>query len=238
MKAGHIAGRIDHTNLDINASIKDISKLCEEAALCGFRAVCVRPDFVKYCYEKLDRLGAVKSVNLAAVVGFPKEKNLVMEDMGKYLICEKVEETGKAVYNGANEIDLVVDIERLAKGDDDYIFNEIFRVVKNSGGNLVKTIVETCYLDRPKLEKACDLIIEAGAGCIKTSTGYADRGGAEESKIKIIKEYLKEIKSDLLIKASGGIKDYDKAIRMIEAGADILGVSSGVKIYKEAKKNR
>ena len=234
MKTEDLAKRIDHTNLDMNASEEDISKLCSEAKDYSFRAVCVRPEYVKFAYNKLGEIKA-NDVKVACVIGFPKEKGLAAEQIGNYEVREKLLETRKAVYEGAKEIDLVMNVGKFINKHDGHVFHEISNVVWNSKPSLVKVIIESCYLGKDDTERAYELIRRAGAGCIKTSTGYGAKG-AEMEKVEWMKEYSEKLIADrLLIKASGGIKDCKTAVAMIEAGADILGTSSGIKICEEAK---
>lgn len=213
-----IAKYIDHTNLNPNATKADIAKLCAEAAENKFFAVCVNPYWVRFAVKELSST----QVAVATVIGFP---------LGANLTDTKVAEAQKAVSEGAEEIDMVINIGALKDKEYDLVTDEIAAVVRASRGNPVKVIIETDLLtDEEKVEatKAC---VKAGAAMVKTSTGFVKDGkGATVEDVKLIKETLGG--AALGIKASGGVRDYEKAKALIEVGATRLGTSSGVAIIK------
>ncbi|MDW7668602.1 MAG: deoxyribose-phosphate aldolase [Bacillota bacterium] len=206
---------IDHTILKPEATNEDIKKICEEAKEYGFKAVCINPVYVKYASEILKDTGVL----IATVVGFP---------LGNNLTKVKELETELAVEDGADEIDMVINIPALKNKEFDLVKRDIRGVVKASKGKEVKVIIETCLLTKEEIIKASEIIVEAGANFVKTSTGFST-GGAEEEDIKLIKSVVKE---KAKIKASGGIRSKEKAIKMIEAGADRIGASSSIKIVE------
>jgi len=219
MTKQEIAKYIDHTILRSNATIKDIKKLCNEALKYNFAAVCVNPCFVPYCHEYLKG----SNVKVATVVGFP---------LGANSKEVKVFETRKALIDGADEIDMVINIGAMIEESYAYVFSEIKEIVEvtKSFGNdrIVKVIVETSELSEQLKVKACELIMEAKADFIKTSTGFSKQGAMVED-IKLFKSIVGD---KTKIKASGGIKTYEDACKMVEAGADRIGTSSGVFIVE------
>ncbi len=212
----NIASLIDHTLLKPSTK-KQIVALCREAMQYKFASVCILPDYVKLAKKTLVGSG----VKVCTVVGFP---------LGENTTQTKVFETKNAVKNGAEEIDMVINLS-WAKGNEwKKVSKEIAAVVKAAKGALVKVIIETCLLDKKKIVKACLACVEGGAQCVKTSTGFS-LCGAKAEDIVLMAETLKG--SGLFIKASGGIRDKAAAMAMIEAGAQRLGTSSGVKIVDE-----
>lgn len=206
---------IDHTILKPEATNEDIKKICQEAIEYGFKAVCINPVYVKYASEILKDTGVL----IATVVGFP---------LGNNLTKVKELETELAIEDGADEIDMVINIPALKNKEFDLVKRDIQGVVKASKGKEVKVIIETCLLTKEEIIKASEIIVEAGANFVKTSTGFST-GGAEEEDIKLIKSVVKE---KAKIKASGGIRSKEKAVKMIEAGADRIGASSSIKIVE------
>ncbi len=206
---------IDHTILKPEATNEDIKKICEEAKEYGFKAVCINPVYVKYASEILKDTGVL----IATVVGFP---------LGNNLTKVKELETKLAVEDGADEIDMVINIPAIKNKEFDLVKRDIQGVVKASKGKEVKVIIETCLLTKEEIIKASEIIVEAGADFVKTSTGFST-SGAEEEDIKLIKSVVKD---KAKIKASGGIRNKEKAIKMIEAGADRIGASSSIKIVE------
>ncbi len=206
---------IDHTILKPEATNEDIKKICQEAIGYGFKAVCINPVYVKYASEILKDTGVL----IATVVGFP---------LGNNLTKVKELETELAIEDGADEIDMVINIPALKNKEFDLVKRDIQGVVKASKGKEVKVIIETCLLTKEEIIKASEIIVEAGANFVKTSTGFST-GGAEEEDIKLIKSVVKE---KAKIKASGGIRSKEKAVKMIEAGADRIGASSSIKIVE------
>lgn len=212
---------IDHTKLGANVSKAQIDQLIEEAKKYSFKSVCVNPIWVKYAKEQLKGT----DVLVCTVIGFPH---------GTHTAVVKTQETLDAVINGADEIDMVINVSALKSGDYETILDEIRGVVVSSGDLVVKVIIETCYLTNEEIVKACELSVEAGAAFVKTSTGFGT-GGATVEHVTLMKETVKD---EALVKASGGVRTYEDAIRMINAGASRIGTSNGVDIVlKKEKKN-
>ncbi len=218
-----IAKYIDHTNLKPYASAEDIKKLCDEAIEYGFYAVCVNPYRVKLAREYLAGKGA--GVKVASVIGFP---------LGATPTEIKVAEAKKALEDGADELDMVINIGALKDKDYDYVRNDIAGVVKvaHEKGAKVKVIIETCYLTDEEKVKACELAKEAGADFVKTSTGFGT-GGATVEDVKLMR---KVVGPEIGVKAAGGIHTYEQALAMIEAGATRIGASHGVQIVEGARR--
>ncbi|MDN5320000.1 MAG: deoxyribose-phosphate aldolase [Thermococcaceae archaeon] len=215
-----IAKYIDHTNLKPYATKEDIIKLCEEAKKYGFYAVCVNPYRVKLAKEQLKGT----DIKVASVIGFP---------LGATPTEVKVFEAKKALEDGADELDMVINIGALKDKDYEYVKNDIAEVVKvaHEKGAVVKVIIETCYLTDEEKEIACKLAMEAGADFVKTSTGFGT-GGATVEDVRLMRRIVGD---KLGVKAAGGIRTYEQALAMIEAGANRIGTSSGVKIVEEAR---
>ena len=211
-----IAKMIDHTNLKGDATIKDIEKLCEEAKKYGFASVCVNPSYVPFSKDILKDT----DIKVCTVVGFP---------LGANTSKIKFFETTDAVKNGADEIDMVINIGALKSSLDDEVKSDIVGVVAAAEGKIVKVIIETGLLNENEKLRACKACEEAGANFVKTSTGFGVSGATIED-IKLIKG---NIGSNMGIKASGGIKDLKTALNMIDAGATRIGTSSGVQIIEE-----
>ena len=205
---------IDHTLLKPACTSQDIVKLCEEAKQHKFFSVCVNPHFVplaKQCLENTD-------VKIACVVGFP---------LGANTTEMKVLEAVEAVKNGASEIDMVINNSKLKEKDYDYIIHEI-NEIREKSGVLTKVIIETSLLNEDEVKKMCEIVNNSKAECIKTSTGFIGEGAQLET-VKLMASLMNE---DKFVKASGGIRDKETALKMIEAGAKRLGTSSGVKIVE------
>lgn len=211
-----ISKAIDHTLLKPDASKAGIRKLCNEAALYGFKAVCVNPSHVVLCKELLKGT----DVKVATVVGFP---------LGANTTETKVFETKDSVLKGADEIDMVINIGALKEGDYRLVEDDIKAVVDACRGQaIVKVIIETCLLTDEEKRKACELSMSAGAHFVKTSTGFST-GGATVEDVALMKSVVGD---NLEVKASGGVRDRETAIKMIEAGATRIGTSSGIKIIE------
>lgn len=213
----------DHTILKAEATEADIEKLCSEAKTNNFYAVCVNS-----CYVPLAAiLLAETDVKIAAVVGFP---------LGAVSTQAKAYEAAWAAASGANEIDMVIHIGALKEGRYDYVKNDITEVVASSKehGSIVKVILETCMLTDEEIVKACQISLEAGAAFVKTSTGFSS-GGATAHHVSLME---KTVGDKLQVKASGGIRDLNKTMEMIEAGADRIGASASVQILQEYEKNK
>lgn len=204
---------IDHTDLRPGATKDEIKALCLEAAKWNFKAVCVNTAFVKLAAQELAGTG----VSVCTVVGFP---------LGATTTGAKVFEAREALENGADEIDMVINVGALKAGDDDYVVKEIQRVVAAANGAVVKVIIETCLLTDPEKRKASQLVAEAGAHFVKTSTGFSS-GGAKVEDIILIKNVVGD---NVGIKASGGIRDKNSLLAMVSAGASRIGTSNGIKI--------
>lgn len=219
----NVARYIDHTNLKPYATRGDIIRLCDEAVQYGFYAVCVNPYRVKLAKEYLKEKNA--DVKVASVIGFP---------LGATPTEIKVAESRRALKDGADELDMVINIGALKDGDYDYVKKDIAEVVRvaHERGAKVKVIIETCYLTDEEKVKACELAKEAGADFVKTSTGFGS-GGATVEDVMLMR---KTVGPEMGVKAAGGIRTYEQALAMIEAGATRIGASSGVKIVQGVKK--
>ena len=209
---------IDHTLLKATATKDEIKVICDEAKKYNFYAVCVNGSYVPYVKEELKDSG----VNIAAVIGFP---------LGAMSTKAKVFEAEQAVRDGATEIDMVIQIGKLIDGDYEYVENDIREIKKAIGDNVLKVIIETCYLTDDQKKKACELVLNAKADYVKTSTGFGT-GGATFEDVKLMKDVVKD---NAKVKASGGVKDYETAEKYVELGASRLGTSSGVKIIEGEK---
>ena len=209
---------IDHTNLKVIATKSDIEKLCEEAIKYHFASVCVSPYYVNLAKNLLKD----STISVCTVIGFPNGYNTKEV---------KAFEAINAIENGADEIDMVINLEALKNEDFDYIKDEIEEIRDSIDGHILKVIIETCYLSEKEIKKMTEICNETFVNFIKTSTGFGPRGASVED-LKIINKY----KNDLLeIKASGGIKNLKDAEVMINNGATRLGTSSGVEIMKGEK---
>lgn len=207
---------IDHTLLKATATRKDIEQLCAEANACHFASVCVNPVNVGLAHELL--LGS--DVDVCTVIGFP---------LGANTPSVKAFETTQAIADGADEVDMVINIGAAKAHDWDTVLKDIQAVVKAANGVLVKVIIETCYLTDEEKVKACELSVEAGADFVKTSTGFGT-GGATKEDVALMK---KTVGDNAQVKASGGIRDKKAFEEMIAAGATRIGCSAGMKIIEE-----
>lgn len=207
---------IDHTLLKAFATAEDIKKLCEEAREYDFASVCVNPCNVKLAHELLKGT----DVRVCTVIGFP---------LGANTMEVKTYETEDAVKNGANEIDMVINVGKAKEHDFNYLVEEIRSVVDSADGNLVKVILETCYLTDEEIVEACHAASIAGAQFVKTSTGFGT-GGATVKHVSLMR---KSIPSTMSVKASGGIRTLEDLEKMVAAGATRIGASSGKKIIEE-----
>lgn len=211
----------DHTVLKPEATEADVTKLCSEAKEYDFYAVCVNSCYVPLAAKLLEGT----EVQVAAVVGFP---------LGACCTDAKAYETEWACREGASEIDMVIHVGALKEKRYDYVKEDISAVVAAAMefDAIVKVILETCLLTDEEIVKACELSREAGAAFIKTSTGFS-KDGATVHHVALMK---KTVGDDLQVKASGGIRDLAKTLEMIEAGADRIGASASVEIFKESLK--
>lgn len=206
---------VDHTLLKAVAQKKDIKKLCDEAKEYNFYSVCVNGAYVSYAFNELKN----SDVKVAAVVGFP---------LGAMSKDAKVFEAKKAIEDGASEIDMVINVGALKDKEYEYVRDEIKEIKEAIGSNVLKVIIETCYLTEEEKVKACELSLEAKADFVKTSTGFGT-GGATFSDVELMK---KIVGNNAEVKASGGVKDLETAKKYIELGATRLGTSSGIEIIK------
>ncbi|MCA1588922.1 MAG: deoxyribose-phosphate aldolase [Acidobacteria bacterium] len=213
------AGLIDHTLLKPEASESDIRKLCDEAAKFGFASVCVNPTWVKRSVEFLRGT----TVPVCTVIGFP---------LGATLSDVKAYEARRAIFDGAREVDMVINVGALKSGDDCWVEDDIRAVVEAAHREqvLCKVIIETALLTDEEKVRASLAAKNAGADFVKTSTGFA-RGGATVDDVALMR---RTVGSTLGVKASGGVKGIDDARAMVAAGATRIGASVGVKIAQEA----
>ncbi len=212
---------IDHTLLKADATRKQIEKLCEEARQYDFASVCVNSGYVSLCRKLLEG----SDVKVCTVIGFP---------LGACTTTTKAMETKRAYENGADEFDMVINIGQLKDGNLDFIVDDISAVVQQAQGKTVKVIIETCLLTDTEKLAACKCAVAAGADFVKTSTGFST-GGATVEDVALMRNAVKE---SCKVKASGGIRTYEDAMKMIEAGADRLGCSAGVRIMEEYQQQK
>lgn len=212
---------IDHTLLKATATKQQIVNLCKEAVHYNFYAVCVNGAYTKLAFDNLINT----HIKVAAVIGFP---------LGATSTSSKVFEAIDCVKNGASEIDMVINVGKLLDGGYEYVQQEIFEIKKAIGRVVLKVIVETCYLTNYQIKKACELVVKAGADFVKTSTGFGI-GGATLEHIQLMKDV---VGNSIQIKASGGIKDFETALKFIESGATRLGTSSGVSLVTKGISNK
>ena len=216
-----LAKMIDHTILKADATQSDIKKLCEEAKKYNFASVCVNPYWVSLASDLLKN----STVKVCTVIGFP---------LGATSSESKASETEIAILQGADEVDMVINVGAIKNNKTDIVENDILAVVnsarktgKTQNKNIiVKVILETCFLTKDEIKNACLCAKNAGADFVKTSTGFGTSGATVED-VALMKE---TVGSFMEVKASGGIRDYETAIKMIEAGASRLGTSSGISI--------
>ena len=213
------AGLIDHTLLKPEASESDIKKLCNEAIEFGFASVCVNPAWVKPAAKFLSG----SNIPVCTVIGFP---------LGATLSDVKAYETRRSIFNGAREVDMVINIGALKSGNDCAVEDDIRRVAEAAHENdvLCKVIIETALLTDEEKVRACLASKNAGADFVKTSTGFS-KGGATVEDVNLMR---RTVGRNLGVKASGGVKGIDDARKMFEAGATRIGASVGVKIAQEA----
>ena len=207
---------IEHTLLKQDAKLEDFIKLFNEAKEHQFLGVCINPAYVKLAKEHLKD----SDVKVVTVIGFP---------LGANRSDVKAFETSKAVEDGADEIDMVINVTAMKNQDYNFVVNDIKAVKAACQDKPLKVILETDLLEKDEIKKACELCIEAKADFVKTSTGFVKGGvGAKAEDVKLMYETVSPY--GLKVKASGGIRDTEAALQMLEAGAERLGTSSGVKI--------
>ena len=217
-KTSKLAAIIDHTLLKPDATLAQVEQLCREAITYQFGAVCVNSYWVKHCKKAL----AGSPVKTAATIGFP---------LGAMSTKAKRAETKRAIKDGAVEIDMVMNVGELKSGNLEAVAHDIREVVKEAHKRdaIVKVIIETCLLTNEEKVTACRIAMEMEADFVKTSTGFST-GGATAEDIALMRSVVGD---KLGVKASGGIRSYADAIKMVEAGATRIGASSGIRIVEE-----
>lgn len=204
---------IDHTLLKQDATPEQIVKLCEEAKQFDFMSVCVNPAYVPLAASCLKG----STVKVCTVIGFP---------LGMNLTKTKVEEASLCIKEGAEEIDMVINVGMLKAGHDDYVEEEIRELKAVAGSKVLKVIIETCLLTDEEKVRACLAAKKAGADFVKTSTGFST-GGATVHDIKLMRE---TVGPEMGVKASGGVRTHEDLLAMVDAGATRIGTSNGTKI--------
>ncbi len=208
-----LAKMIDHTNLNAYAQKKDIERLAEEARKHGFYSVCVNPVNVRLAAELLKG----EDIKVCSVVGFP---------LGQNTLEIKIRETERAIEDGAEEIDMVINIGKLKDREFDYVGSEIAALKKVCSNKILKVIIECCYLTDEEKVTATKLCVDYGADFVKTSTGFG-KGGATVYDVLILSNVAA---GKIQVKAAGGIRTYEDALKMVKAGASRLGASRSVEI--------
>ena len=201
---------IDHTVLKADTPLETVKRICDEAMEYGFASVCINPCHVAYCADYLKD----SDVNVCTVIGFP---------LGANTSAVKAFETKDAIANGADEIDMVMNIGALKDKNYDLVRDDVKAVVEAANGTLVKVILETCLLTEDEIKKACELCVEAKADYVKTSTGFSTRGATIED-VQIMKA---AVQGKAKVKAAGGVRTHEDMVKIVEAGADRIGTSAG-----------
>lgn len=201
---------IDHTVLKADTPLETVKRICDEAMEYGFASVCINPCHVAYCADYLKD----SDVNVCTVIGFP---------LGANTSAVKAFETKDAIANGADEIDMVMNIGALKDKNYDLVRNDVKAVVEAANGTLVKVILETCLLTEDEIKKACELCVEAKADYVKTSTGFSTRGATIED-VQIMKA---AVQGKAKVKAAGGVRTHEDMVKIVGAGADRIGTSAG-----------
>ena len=217
----NISSYIDHTVLKPTTTHMDIKKICAEAVQYNFAAVCIPPSLVTVARKEL---AVEHSPLVATVIGFP---------FGYSVLKAKLVETEQALTDKADELDMVINLVALRAGDWSYLADEITRMTEtiHQKGKCIKVIIESGILTDEEIIRCCDICSKAGVNFVKTSTGYAEKGATIEA-VRLMRKHLP---ANIKIKASGGIRTYDFARQLIEAGADRLGCSASVEIVKGEK---
>ncbi|MCB0411059.1 MAG: deoxyribose-phosphate aldolase [Bdellovibrionales bacterium] len=213
-----IAHFIDHTLLAAVTTEKQIQALCHEAATFRFFSVCLPPTYVSFAKTLLKE----SSTKICTVIGFP---------LGTHEPEVKAEEARRAIQNGANELDMVINIGAIKNKNLSLVGKDISAVNRVKSDCLLKVILETCYLSNDEIIRACQIAVDAGADFVKTSTGFGTHGATEEH-VRLMRE---TVGPNIGVKASGGIRDLETLQKMIAAGANRIGTSSGVKILSGEK---
>ena len=216
MRIGEILRHVDHTLLSQTATWEEIRKLCDEAIEYQTASVCIPPSYVQRAKEYVGSRMAV-----CTVIGFPN---------GYHTTAVKAAEAADAVKNGADEVDMVIDLGWVKDGRYDLAEEEIRAVKKAAGGRILKVIIETCFLTEEEKIRLCGTVTRAGADYIKTSTGFGGAGATFDD----IRLFAEHVGSGVKIKAAGGISTLEDAERFLELGADRLGTSRIVKLAKQA----
>lgn len=207
---------IDHTVLKADTPLETVKRICDEAMEYGFASVCINPCHVAYCADYLKD----SDVNVCTVIGFP---------LGANTSAVKAFETKDAIANGADEIDMVMNIGALKDKNYDLVRDDVKAVVEAANGTLVKVILETCLLTEDEIKKACELCVEAKADYVKTSTGFSTRGATIED-VRIMKE---AVHGKAKVKAAGGVRTPEDMVKIVAAGADRIGTSAGYSLVKK-----
>lgn len=207
---------IDHTVLKADTPLETVKRICDEAMEYGFASVCINPCHVAYCADYLKD----SDVNVCTVIGFP---------LGANTSAVKAFETKDAIANGADEIDMVMNIGALKDKNYDLVRDDIKAVVEAANGTLVKVILETCLLTEDEIKKACELCVEGKADYVKTSTGFSTRGSTIED-VRIMKE---AVHGKAKVKAAGGVRTPEDMVKIVAAGADRIGTSAGCSLVKK-----
>lgn len=207
---------IDHTVLKADTPLETVKRICDEAMEYGFASVCINPCHVAYCADYLKD----SDVNVCTVIGFP---------LGANTSAVKAFETKDAIANGADEIDMVMNIGALKDKNYDLVRDDVKAVVEAANGTLVKVILETCLLTEDEIKKACELCAEAKADYVKTSTGFSTRGATIED-VRIMKE---AVHGKAKVKAAGGVRTPEDMVKIVAAGADRIGTSAGCSLVKK-----
>lgn len=218
MDIKEILSKCDHTLLGQTATWQDIKAICDDGVKYSTASVCIPPCYVKKAKEYVG-----DSLKICTVIGFPNGYNTT---------AVKVYETTDAISNGADEIDMVINIGALKEGLYDFVRDEIAQIKKACGSKILKVIVETCLLTEEEIKVTCRLVTEAGADYIKTSTGFSTAGAT----LKDVEIMVKNVGKGVLVKAAGGIKDLKDAEDFINIGASRLGTSRVVKAVKALEK--
>ena len=207
---------IDHTVLKADTPLETVKRICDEAMEYGFASVCINPCHVAYCADYLKD----SDVNVCTVIGFP---------LGANTSAVKAFEKKDAIANGADEIDMVMNIGALKDKNYDLVRDDVKAVVEAANGTLVKVILETCLLTEDEIKKACELCVEAKADYVKTSTGFSTRGATIED-VRIMKE---AVHGKAKVKAAGGVRTPEDMVKIVAAGADRIGTSAGCSLVKK-----
>ncbi len=215
MNQKEILGKADHTLLSQEATWEDIKEICDDGIKYKTASVCIPPSYVKEAKKYVE-----DKIKVCTVVGFPNGYNST---------AVKIFETKQYINAGADEIDMVINIGMLKDGEYDKVLNEIKLIKQACGDRILKVIIETCLLSEEEKIKMCEIVTEAGADYIKTSTGFSKAGATFED----VELFAKHVGKDVKIKAAGGISSFDDAKKFIELGASRLGTSRLVKIVKD-----